>query len=124
MNATTLEIARDRWRLYFEEVGRLYEGWATTVEVLGRELGDQPAEEDLPLQGISYEISGSDAGNILIELGDIEPAFVTHHVERPRAVRAADTQPGAETDIQIESEDGTITLVHLRPRPGLPPRTA
>jgi hypothetical protein len=122
MNVTTQEIPKDRWRSYFDDVGKTYDGWGVTIEVLGRELGDQPAEEGLPLQGITYETAGSDAGNILIEVGDLVPAFVTHHVDRPQRVRVADAQPGAEFDIEIESDDGTITLVHLRPRPELPPR--
>src|SRR5436190_23339991 len=116
----THEIPKNQWQTYFNDLGRLYAGWGVTIEVLERDLGDQPAEEGLPLQGISFETQGSDAGNILIEVGDVEPAFVTHHVDRPRSVRVVDAQPGAQTDIEIESEDGAITLVHLRPRPELP----
>jgi hypothetical protein len=47
--------------------------------------------------------------------------FETHLVRRPRAVRASVTQPGAETDIEIESDEGVTTVVRLRPRPELPP---
>jgi hypothetical protein len=121
MNPPTLEIPRERWLPFFNHIGKDYTGWEATVETLLGEMGDQPAEEGLPLQGISFDPVGSDAGDIMVEVGDKEFGFMTHHIERPRAVRAADTQPGEETDIQIEAQDGTVTIVHLRPRPELPP---
>lgn len=124
MNAITLEIPRQQWLTYFNTIGKVYQGWGVTVEVLGRDLGDQPEDEGSPLQGISFDPAGSDAGTIRIEVGDAEPGFATHRVERPRAVRASETLPGAEVDIQIESEDGTSTLVRMRPRPELSPAPA
>ena len=56
---------------YFEEVSKEYQGWATTIEALEGELGDQPVADGPPLQGISFETKGSAAGDILIEVGDV-----------------------------------------------------
>ncbi len=119
--AITHEIPKQSWKTYFNELDRIYEGWAATVEVFAGELGDQHAADGLPLQGISYEPAGSQAGDILIEIGDVGEPFNTHLVRAPAAVRASTTKRGAELDIEIEAEDGTITLVTLRPRPKLPP---
>ena len=124
MAASTLEIPRDKWLNYFNELGKLYQGWGATIEILAEPLGDQPAAkgEEVPLQGLSFEYKGgSAAGDILVEVGDVGTAYDVHRISRPRAVRTAATQPGAELDVEIESEDGTIRIIHLRRRPELPP---
>src|SRR5687767_9533812 len=122
MSTTTLEIPKQSWPAFFTDVARMYQGWATTVELLAGELGDQRAADGLPLQGISYEYKGgSQAGDILVEVGEAGMPFETHLVHRPRAVRAAPLQPGVETDIAIESDEGTTTIIRIRPLPGLPP---
>jgi hypothetical protein len=116
----TSEIPNEKWQAYFATLGGPYAGWATTVEVLHRELGDQRVIDDLPFQGISYEPAGSQAGDVLIEAGDAGTPFATHLVHRPTAVWVAVTQPGAEADLEIASAEGYTTLVRLRPRPSLP----
>jgi hypothetical protein len=122
MSAITHEIPIDQWLNYFNELSRLYQGWAVTIEVLGGKLGDQPAANGVPLQGISFETKGgSAAGDILVEVGDVGTPYEMHRVQEPRIVRTADTQPGAETDIEIESRDRTVTIVRIRRRPELPP---
>ena len=124
MKLTTLDIPREQWPEYFKEFSKLYRGWAVTVELLSPDLGDQRAADGPPLQGISFESKGSEAGAILVEVGDTPDALVTRHVRRPKAVRVAETQPGAEVDVQIESQDGIVTQVRLWRRPGLPPPPA
>ena len=121
MNTATQEIPKDRWPDFANGVSKAYEGWGVTVEVLGTELGDQPEAKGLPFQGMSFEKAGSEAGDLLVESGDIEPAYETRHIDHPRALRVVAAIPGIETDIQVESEDGTTTLIRLRNRPGLPP---
>ena len=121
MNVPTQEIPRDNWMSYFNDISKLYHGWGVDVEVLGRDYGDQPEVKGLPLQGLSYEPAGSEANDILVEAGDLPMGYIVHHVNNPRIVRAAPTIPGIETDIEIESEEGYTTLVHVRERPELPP---
>ena len=116
MNVTTQQIPREQWQSFFDTLGETYEGWAASIEVMAQDLGDQQAEEGLPFQGITFERVGSDAGNILIEVGDTEANFFTHHIDHPRAVRVTQSQPGAEVDIEIESEEEGTTLLRLRPR--------
>ena len=121
MNKTIIEIPQDRWQTYFEGISELYQGWRVTIEVLGMDLGDQRAADWLPLQGISYETKGSEAGDVLIEVGDKPFAFMIHHVDKARTVRAAETLPGEEADIYLEAGDGNVTLLRIRPNPELPP---
>jgi len=118
------KIEKDQWVSFFNDLGKQYQGWAVTIEVLNREFGDQRRVEQLPLQGVSYEPAGSQAGDILIETGDAGMPYETHLIRRPRVVQYAMTQPGAEVDLDIESEEGYTTLVRIRRRPQLPPPRA
>lgn len=111
--ATAIEIPKNKWAAHFTALGQYYQGWHVTAEVLDQEFGNQHAINGLPLQGLSYETKGSQAGDILVEAGDLGSLFATHLVHRPRVVRVAATQPGAEADVEIEDEDGIITIVHL-----------
>lgn len=120
MLATSREIPERSWLAYLTSLAGLYRGWRVTIEVLSEDLGDQRVANGLPLQGLSFEIAGSEAGDILIEAGDL-PDFLIHHVDHPRIMRVASTRPGFETDIEFESDDGTITLVVLQCPLLLPP---
>ncbi len=119
--APTQEIPKEKWQAYFVTLAEQYAGWVTTVEALHPELGDQRVIDGLPLQGISYDPVGSQAGDILIEAGDAGTPFETHLVHRPTPLPNAETQPGAEADVESPSEQGYTPLVRLRPRPPLPP---
>lgn len=121
MNVTTQELSREQWQPYFNMLNKEYQGWAATIEVLEGELGDQPEADGVPFQGMSYETKGSRAGDILVEVGDAGTPYIVHDISKPRIVRVSDTQPGAEVDIQIESEEGTVRVIRLRRRPELPP---
>lgn len=117
----TQEIPQVGWAAQLREWSEQYRGWRASIEVMGGELGNQRVAEDLPLQGFSAETKGSEAGKILIELGDTPEDFMIHHVDHPLRMRVVDAQPGAETDVQIESESGMTTLVRLRAPTALPP---
>jgi hypothetical protein len=120
MATPTLEIPRETWLPYFNELSRLYQGWAVTIEIIAGDLGEHPRADDLPLQGLSYDPAGSQAGDILVEVGDAGMPYETHLIHKPRTVRAAVTNPGAEADLDIESEEGTTTLLRIRRRRELP----
>src|SRR5687767_14014711 len=118
----TYDISSDKWPALFNVLSRQYEGWAATIEVLQGELGDQRAADGLPLQALSLERAGSQAGDILIEVGDADTPLETHLIHKPRASRVVVMRPGAEADIQFETDEGVTTLLRLRRRPELPDR--
>jgi hypothetical protein len=124
MGAGTEEFRKEEWQAALEGLSERCKGWAATIEVMGESVGDQPVAENIPLQGLSYETKGSAAGHILVEAGDRPDTYMVHHVTRPRSVRVAFTRPGSEADVELVSDDGTTTLVTLRPRSELPPRGA
>ena len=110
----TQEIPRDQWEQFFNRFNRDHEAWRTSVELMGRDVGDQCAVDDMPLQGIDFEKVGSDAGDILIGLGMEPNQFMTHVISSPSSIRVAE-QPGVEVDIEIDSKAGPSTLLRLRP---------
>lgn len=118
----TQDIPRVEWPTQLQELSSRYQGWRTSIRVMGGEIGDQRVAADLPLQGFSVETQGSEAGKILIELGDSPNNFMIHHVDYPLRVQVAEMQPGSAADVEIESEDGTVTLVGLRAPTALPSR--
>lgn len=122
MSPITRNIPPAWWPAYFNELSKQHQGWRATIVLLSREFGNQRLADGLPLLGFTFETKGSEAGDILIEVGDL-PDFMIHHVDRPRRAWLVETVPGAEADVQIESEDGSITLVVLRCLPALPPGT-
>ncbi|HEX2974182.1 MAG TPA: DUF5335 family protein [Tepidisphaeraceae bacterium] len=116
----TFELPRDQWKPFFDEMSHQYRNWKTVVEVMKEDLGDQPETEGSPLQEIIFEPAGTEQGSIEIALGETADSFQTHLIERPEHVRVADTQPGTERDIQIESADGITVLVRVQPYSELP----
>ena len=123
MQVLTEEIPRDSWAAFFEGLAEHHTGWLATIEVMREELGDQLLIEGKPLQGISFEARGSESGDILIAAGDSPAARVLHHVDRPQKVLVADVKPGVQKAIEIESDDGTRTLISLRAAGDLPSKT-
>lgn len=115
MSTTTREIPKTDWLACLNDLSKKYRGWWVTIEILGHDLGDQRLADGLQLQGLSFEPRGSDAGDILVEVGDLDTAFMIHHVNRARGLWVADAGPGGEVNINVASEDGTTTLVRLRP---------
>lgn len=113
MGATTRDVPRTDWLRYLESVGVNHRGDRVRIEVISPDLGDQVIADGVPLQGISYETAGSEAGSILVEVGDRPGNFMVHRISRPRSVRLALLRPDGEPDIQIESEDGPTTLIRL-----------
>jgi hypothetical protein len=122
MATTTTEIPKQEWQPFCDGFSQAYTGWRTTIEVMGKDLGDQQVARDEPFQGISFDTAGTGAGNMEIGVGEKPDHFATHFVDHPRHMRVADTRAGTEVDMEIEAADGTKYLLHLTPSPALPPK--
>lgn len=118
---TTHDIPQNQWPVFFTALSERYRGWNVSIEVMGPDIGDQPEAQNLPFQGITLESKGTEQGDLRIEAGDTPKEFMSHFVDHPQRVLLTESQPGKQTDLEIESEDGYKTLVHLRATPGLPP---
>ncbi len=102
------EILQDQWIRYFDDFSKHHEGWIVVWEVLGSDLGDQEKTTRLPLVGISADVKGRRPA-IAVTVGN--GVHDTQLIEKPKHVWVAEAeQPGHEA-IEVESEDGTVTLV-------------
>lgn len=103
-------VPRSEWFRFFGDFSQRHQGRATTVYVLSSQLGSQVAARNVPLEGI---VSRAEAdGPISIHLGSAPPGpNLEHEIEDPRQVWVELSEEGAEVALQIESEDGTKTLL-------------
>jgi Family of unknown function (DUF5335) len=107
------EIPRDEWIEFFDGFSRQHEGWLAAVEVFGTDIGAQVEARELPFTGITADLKdGEDMVSII--LGEEAEDHVTHTISRPTHVRLEQTAEGANAALQIESADGTTTLLRFR----------
>jgi hypothetical protein len=116
----TTEIPRTHWSNFFDKFSKQHEGWIVTLEVLGGDIGAQEAVARLPLVGISAELQGP-ASRLEIMVGGRPEAHFTHIISMPKRVWLKQPEEAAHEAVEIESADGTTTLVHFH---HIPPEEA
>lgn len=114
------EIPRGEWVRFFDTFSKQHEGWIATVELIGAQLGDQMESTRLPLVGLSADTKGRES-RIEIMVGDRPDAHVTRIINAPKRVWLKEPEEPAHEAIEVESDDGVITLLHFR---HIPPKQA
>jgi hypothetical protein len=105
----TQEIPRTEWTPFFDNFSLRHEGWMVSVEIVGRDIGDQE-QARRPLAGVSAEVKGHLA-RIEISVGNLLDGHVVHIIETPaRVLCKLPVIPGDEA-IEIEDGEGRKTLV-------------
>jgi hypothetical protein len=107
------QIPRTEWFNFFRDFSRRHEDSLVTVRVLSDRLGAQVEACDLPLEGIVASPNMGDP--ISIYVGRTSQQHLEHEVRNPRQVWLEMLDDGTEDALDIESEDGTKTLVLFRP---------
>jgi hypothetical protein len=113
------EIGRDAWQTALEALTGEHEGDVATIEVEELDLGDQFAAEQIPFSYIEYD-PHDDA--VSVGVGGLDgryPVVLLHVVEHPQNVFIHTSEVGSVT-VEVRSPDGTVTLITLAPRLGLP----
>jgi hypothetical protein len=105
------EIPRGDWEAFFEGFSRRHLGWLSTLEVLRERLGAQTEARELPFQGVFAE---GDGDRVTILVGRDAQEHLAHVVEDPRRLWVEVGEGGAEAALDIESEDGTKTILEFR----------
>jgi hypothetical protein len=108
----TLEIPRTQWSRFFDKFSKEHEGWMVTLEVLGADIGAQEAVTRLPLVGIGAELQGPNSRMEII-VGGRPDAHFTHMISMPKRVWLKQPEEPGHEAVEIESADGTITLVRF-----------
>ena len=117
---TTLQIPREAWRSYFEELTDVLGTVEATIEVVGRDVGDQLEEERQLLTDITYD-EESDAIIVGLESPDSPAERIEHRIERPQRIQVATGEP-PPLEVVYDIEDGKQHqwLIRLERPPALP----
>ena len=120
MAITSQEIPREAWRRYFEELTDVLGTVEGTVEVIGRDVGDQIADERQVLTDITYD-DRDDALIVGLEAPDSDVDRVEHVIEHPQRVLVATGEPPPlELTFDVEDGEQHQWLIHLERPPALP----
>ena len=111
---TTQEIPRPEWNNFFDSFSRQHEGWLATLEVLGTEIGAQEEAHELPLEGVSIGSGINEPETIAISIGKTPEDHISHTIIKPARVWLERNNAGADSALEIESEDETKTLLRFR----------
>jgi Family of unknown function (DUF5335) len=106
----TIEIPKQTWTVYFDNLNKRALSEPVRLEVENRDIGDQEMTRRLPLVGIDLETKGSEAGDIELTVGDERRAF-THVIDNPTRVYLKVDDEGNIDCMEIEDQDNGKTLV-------------
>lgn len=110
----TVEIRPARWPQALEEFSALHEGWLVSVDILAPAIGAQPEVHDLPLTGVVAERQKT-GDTITISAARSGAGQITHTIHSPTRVWIERTHDGTDVAMQIESAEGTTTILRLKP---------
>ena len=109
----TREIPREEWIGFFNDFSKKHEGWIINLEVVGPDIGDLEEAKQYPLVGITADVKGGKS-RIEIIVGGKPDIDLNRIIEKPKRVWFRHIE-GEERDvIDVESEDGTKTLLQFR----------
>jgi hypothetical protein len=107
------QVPRAEWFNFFRGFSERHADSPATVRILSPRFGCQVEARDLPLEGIVAGRLGR--GRISIHMGREPERHVEHEVEDPIQVWVELADDSVEEALDIESEDGTKTLVIFGP---------
>jgi hypothetical protein len=109
----TVEIPSDAWPRALQAFSAAHDGWLISVDVLSSAIGAHPQVRDLPLVGVVAE-PHEGGGTITITAALSGAGQITRTIHGPTRVWVEKTDQGADAAMQIESADGTATIVRFR----------
>lgn len=106
------EIPSNQWIPFFNDLSKRHQGEHVSVELLGRDIGDQMAAQDQSLLGITVD-PPSGAFKIEVMVGDTSGINMSHEITHPIHVRLAQADDGTDASLEIEPEGGPRTLLRF-----------
>ena len=108
-----VDIPRDEWAQRLNEFTAIHEGWLVSLDVLGPAIGGQREVRNLPLLGVSADRIDHDA-TIAVSVARSATEHFGHIVHAVTRIAVERTDNGADAALQIESADGTRTILRFR----------
>jgi hypothetical protein len=115
----TLEIPKENWLGFLENVNRRALGRSIRLEAIGRDLGDQEMGNLLPLRGIAFETKGSARGALFIMAGTDEEEL-SHQIATPTRIYLGHNEAAEMEWLAVEEADGARTLIYFEELLALP----
>jgi hypothetical protein len=109
----TIDVPRQDWTRTLDRFSAVHDGWLVSLEVIGPALGAQPQIRDLPLRGVTAEAATRDPV-ITIAAASPNGDEITHVVHAPQRVQIEQTNEGADVALQIQSGDGTSSILRFK----------
>jgi hypothetical protein len=109
----TVEITEADWAGRLDEFATVHDGWLVSVDVLNPEIGAQRQVDNLPLLGVSADGVKHD-GSVAVSVARPGGTHFTHVIRNVKRIYLEQTSDGADAGLQIESGDGTKTIVRFR----------
>ena len=114
------EIPRSAWREALELMTKEHEGNEVTIEVVGRDLGDQEEAAKLPLNYLEYDPKDD---VVVIGVGGHSarfPVILRHMIHRPRTIAVHPPAPATTRSVLVVDPDGVETIATMHRLPELP----
>jgi len=111
---TLKEIPQGQWRDFLDQFSRVHHDSPARLESTIDENPEPRLASELPLLGVTEEHSG-DRDRITIMLGRASGAHLSHTIDKPVTVRAAEWNDGYSGCLEIDSADGSHTKVQVGP---------
>jgi hypothetical protein len=115
----TREIPKDQWSEFCDSFSELHQGWLASVQVQGAKPGRHFEAKSLPFRGLSYDTKGGDKNQLSIFMDQTAENDLTHTVDFPTHIRLDQSERGVDQGLEVESNDGTKTIVRFEISPGL-----
>jgi hypothetical protein len=109
----TVEIPRAEWAQRLGEFTAIHAGWLVSLDVLAPEIGAQPEIDNLPLLGVSTDRIDHDA-TIAVSAARSPTEHLTHVIHAATRIYVERTDEGADAALQIQSADGSSTILRFR----------
>ncbi len=107
-----VDIPHEQWLAFLDSFSRQHLDWLVTIEVESLP-GTLIAVEQRQLKGISIDrADGKERAYIQVGYGTKE--HITHIVDSPTHIRFKRSETGAHEGLEIESADGTTTVIRFR----------
>ena len=110
----TKDIQQNEWPEFFDNFSRKHQGTPVGLEILEPEIGAQPEENGLALEGISIEGNETSGHTVLIMVGANADDHVTHSIRHPTQVSLGQTTEGEDFALAIKGTDGSLALLRFQ----------
>lgn len=109
----TREVPKADWQPFAQGFSRLHDGWIISLQILEPDLGAQIELVNRPFRGLVYEPRDE---MLMILSSDRRGDHLCHQIMNPRRI-FVEEDCGEDRALEIESDDGTRTVVQFRDRP-------